>query len=302
MDEKAQIKRAGVIGFPIKHSLSPVIHNYWLRKYGIEGEYKAYEVRPENLEKFLKEDLSKLGLSGVNITIPHKESAYKLIYGDKKMSFDDITEKFYSHLSGAINTVIIKDKKLSGMNTDISGFINNINDTLPDLSYENLTAVILGAGGAARAIISALLGKRVKKIIITNRTKDKIQKIMSQFSSAGIKIQTTDWNDRNEILSEADMLVNTTSLGMKGQPELDIKLDKLPKDALVTDIVYNPLQTKLLKAAKERGNTTIDGLGMLLHQAAPAFVAFFDPQRKVISGLPEVNGELRKEVIKEFSK
>lgn len=275
--------KAGVIGTPISHSLSPVIHNYWLEKYGIDGSYDAIEVSVEDFPDFI-ENVGRNGFNGVNITLPHKETALQLMAN---------VDPFATFI-GAVNTVIVNMEGVLGTNTDFVGFARNLMDFAPDFAYEGATAMVLGAGGASRAIIFALLSMKVKHIIITNRTREKAEAIAGQAQAhMGVGedvISIVDWDEKDAALKDVDILVNTTSLGMVKQPELEISLDALPKESLVTDIVYNPLETSLLKAARERGNITVDGIGMLLHQAAPGFEAWFGQK-------PEVDDDLRQTVL-----
>jgi len=261
-------KVAGVIGWPVKHSLSPKLHGYWLKQYGIDGEYKAQGVEPTDLKDFLK-SLPQTGWQGCNLTLPHKEAAFKLVD-----ELDDIARAV-----GAVNTIIVKDGKLLGRNSDVYGFAENIR---PHLRAKN-KAVVIGAGGAAYAVVQALLQEGFKKVEVTNRTESRAQVLREHFKN---KISVLPWESRHR-LEGADLLVNTTSQGMVGQEPLDLKLDALPKEALVTDIVYTPLITPLLAQAKARGNTIVDGLGMLIHQGVPGFEAWFGVR-------PEVTEQLRR--------
>ncbi|MDG1287226.1 MAG: shikimate dehydrogenase [Rickettsiales bacterium] len=254
------MKRAAVLGHPIGHSLSPKLHGYWLNKLAIDGSYEAIDTSPE----FLGERLTQLmdqGYQGVNLTVPLKEHVITLL---------DETSSQAQHI-GAVNTVIFKHGKLYGDNTDAYGFIENLRSGVKDLSPYLSHAVVLGAGGAARAIIAGLLAEGVVQITLLNRTREKAEILAKMHPSIHVK----NWENRSEALSQASLVVNTTSLGMKNQPALELSLEFLPKTALVTDIVYNPLETALLKQANERGNSTVDGLGMLIYQAVPAFEAFF---------------------------
>jgi len=269
----ANIKKAAVIGYPVAHSLSPRLHNYWLKKYNIAGEYTAIEVLPENLSEFIK-SLDKNGFCGVNVTIPHKENVINLMYEAETLAWR----------VGAVNMITVKDGRLFGYNTDSYGFVENI---MLNITGKN-KAIVLGAGGAAKAVVYALYNIGFQRIIIANRTKDKAEKLSDNWHYNGIEV--ADWENRSEILQDADLLVNTTSLGMTGKGDLEINLEKLPKTALVTDIVYNPLITPLLAQAKARGNPIVDGLGMLLHQAVPAFEAWFGVR-------PVVDEELRKYIL-----
>lgn len=279
-------KKVAVIGYPVKQSLSPVLHGYWIKKYNIDAEYGTLEVKPEDLEKTLL-SLKDNGYVGCNLTIPHKEAAYKILD-----SF--AANEASTRATRAVNTVAFYESmQISIMNTDISGFIENIKNSQPKFDFTKGKAVVLGAGGAARAVVFGLMLQHVPEIIITNRTKDRVYSILEDFrvfSYVKSKLKVADWQDRNEILKDANLLVNTTSLGMQGQEELDIDLKNLPTTALVTDIVYKPLQTKLLKNASERGNLVVDGLGMLLYQAVAGFQMWFNIQ-------PKVTEELRDHVL-----
>ncbi len=267
------ILKAGVVGWPVSHSLSPRLHNFWLEKYNIGGEYKAYPVEPKNLTEFIFSIRGDNNFRGVNLTIPHKEAV---------IDFLDYVDGTAKNI-GAVNTIINKDGKLRGTNTDAYGFAENIKPYITG----NKKAVVLGAGGAARAVCFALGELCFEQIVISNRTLDRAKNLSSVINSPS---SIADWESRSEILQGADLLVNTTSLGMKGKEELNIDLFLLPKTALVTDIVYSPLLTPLLAQAQDRGNPVTDGLGMLLHQAVPAFEAWFGVR-------PEVNEELRKHVL-----
>ncbi len=284
--------KAGVIGHPVAHSLSPVIHNYWLEKYGINGEYKAYDIAPENLEKFLREDVFELGLAGFNVTLPHKVAVTE--FGLKIEGGAIVKDDFI----GAVNTAVIKNGKITRLfNTDWHGFQRNIVDNFPYGHFHNYKVVILGAGGAARAALYCFVNNLLvaKEVVIVNRTRERAEELKKHADNfKGVRwettIKTAEWENRNEILQNTDILINTTSLGMDGQPSLEIDLSLLPETALVTDIVYNPLETALLKQARERGNPVVDGLGMLLHQAVLGFKAWFGVQ-------PKVTEELRQHVL-----
>jgi shikimate dehydrogenase len=283
-------KKAGVIGYPITHSLSPIIHNYWLEKYNIDGEYKAIEVHPDNLKTFIK-SMNNNGYNGCNVTIPHKEQVFELVGENKSDSAKNI---------GAVNTVVIDGDNISGDNTDWMGFTKNILQSKK--SFNTKKAVMLGAGGAARAILYALLVElKFEQVIVSNRSIKRAENLKSEFEKLGFinKITVTEWDNKDSALTDADFLVNTTSLGMVDQNDLQIDLSKLPITALVTDIVFNPLITPLLDQAWERSNPIVDGLGMLLHQAAPGFKAWFG-RVGTVSGLPEVDEELRQRVMAGF--
>ncbi|MDA0781322.1 MAG: shikimate dehydrogenase [Rickettsiales bacterium] len=293
-------KKVAVIGYPVKHSLSPVLHGYWLKKYNIDGEYGMLEVKPEDLEQTLL-GLKDKGYVGCNLTIPHKEAAFELV--DKQTSVS-----FRGHeptVIKAINTILVEnDGTLTAANTDVYGFIQNIKESEPNFNFTKGSAVVLGAGGAARSIVYGLIQRNVPNIFIVNRTRRKSDIMVGDleyftgFNGNNSKLKALGWNDRNEILADANLLVNTTSLGMKGNPELDINLEKLPKNALVTDIVYSPIEvdpsnptyTKLLKNASARGNLVVEGLGMLLYQAVAGFQMWFGVK-------PEVTEDLRKHVL-----
>ena len=274
--------KAGVIGDPISHSLSPVLHNFWLKKYNINGSYEAIHVTHKELPTFLA-NLAEQGFEGINITLPHKIDAMKHTHSNGELS----------QSIGAINT-IIKDEneQFVGRNTDCIGFTSNLKQYAPTWSATNSDALILGAGGAARAVIVGLLDQGCRHITIANRTKEKTESLALDMNSVQnrAKIEIIDWEERSDILRNHNLLVNTTQLGMTGQPSLDIDLSKLPDDAIVNDIVYTPLKTELLKAAEARGLTAIDGLGMLLWQAKYGFEAWFGKE-------VEVDDSLRNHVI-----
>lgn len=267
------MKKAVVIGYPIKHSLSPVLHTYWLNHYHIEGTYEAYEVSPDGLPGFIR-SLADQGLCGCNITLPHKEHAVGLM--------DHVDG--YAAKIGAVNTVVVQqDGSLYGTNTDSYGFIENIKAAHPGWKFSQGPALVLGAGGAARAVIAGLLEQGVPEIYLANRTPEKAELLKKVFGKA---IQVIPWEKKEKSMSQLTLLVNTTSLGMVGKPPLDIQLGSLATEALVTDIVYRPLDTPLLVQAKKRGHRVVDGLGMLLYQAVPAFALWFHVT-------PEVTGALR---------
>ena len=273
--------KACVIGHPITHSKSPLIHNSWIKKHGLSGEYKAIDIAPEMLEKEVRA-LAMQGYNGFNVTVPHKESMLKIC--------DHIDEN--AAAIGAVNTVVIKDQKLFGMNTDGFGFLNNIYQAHPSFKFAKKHVAVLGAGGAARAIIVALCAQGAAKITILNRTTSRAQELKNDLpaSMQGV-IEVGDWKMRDEALNGTDLLVNTTSLGMNGQAELELSLQHLPLGALVNDIVYAPLRTKLLQNAQERGHPIVTGIAMLLHQARPAFEAW-------TGILPDVSTALQEQVLK----
>lgn len=267
-------KIAGVMGWPVTHSLSPRLHNYWLSSLAIDGAYVPLSVKPEDFESVMRA-LPKMGFRGVNLTLPHKELVLPFL--------DDMDDD--ARNASMANTIIVKESgELFGMNTDSYGFIENIR---PALSLKKDKAVVLGAGGAAKAVCYALIKLGFKEIVVVNRSRSRAQALAEQFVG---EIVTHDWDSRAECLHDADLLVNATSLGMQGQEELQIDLAALPLAALVTDIVYTPLETGLLAQAKARGNTVVDGLGMLLHQAVPGFHAWFGVK-------PHVDDALRHHIL-----
>lgn len=275
--------KAGVIGYPVNHSLSPVIHRYWITQYGIDASYEAIPVEPDRLEEFLHL-MPEKGYIGLNVTLPHKEKAASIIQkAGGTVHFEAI---------GAINTVIVNNRKLEATNTDYYGFMKLI-----DYSRHYEKVLVIGSGGAARAICKALLDAKnygehlCREIILANRTVEKAEKLASDMND--IRLKVIHWADREKVLHNVSLLVNTTSLGMTGQHRLEISLQNLPLSATVIDIVYNPLETELLKNARERGNKTVDGLGMLLYQAQAAFDAWFHI-------MPEVNEALRNLVLQKL--
>jgi shikimate dehydrogenase len=263
--------RAGVVGHPVKHSRSPIIHGYWLEQFGINGRYDRYDVKPEDFSHFVK-TLSEQGLQGVNVTIPHKEAAF--------LALDEATER--ARRLKAANTLWFENGKLWGDNTDSIGFLANLDQGHPGWDINAKSALILGAGGAARAIIAGLQERNIEKITIVNRTRERAEELALM---SGGQVAIAEWSKLSFQLESADLVVNTTSLGMSGQPDLDLSLDPLGKNALVTDIVYVPLETNLLKQARLRGNPVVDGLGMLLHQAVPGFEHWFGKRPVVTDAL-----------------
>jgi len=265
------ILRAGVVGHPVKHSRSPIIHGYWLEQFGINGRYDRYDVKPEDFPHFVK-TLSEQGLQGVNVTIPHKEAAF--------LALDEATDR--ARRLKAANTLWFENGKLWGDNTDSIGFLANLDQSHPGWDINAKSALILGAGGAARAIIAGLQERNIEKITIVNRTRERAEELALM---SGGQVAIAEWSKLSFQLESADLVVNTTSLGMSGQPDLDLSLDPLGKNALVTDIVYVPLETNLLKQARLRGNPVVDGLGMLLHQAVPGFEHWFGKRPVVTDAL-----------------
>lgn len=272
--------KAFVCGHPIAHSRSPIIHGHWLERYSLTGSYEAIDVAPAGFPAFLR-NLPGSGFAGGNITIPHKETAFAGV-----ARRDEAAE-----LTGAVNTLWLEDGKICGGNTDVYGFAANLDQFAPEWR-KSQRAVVIGAGGAARAVVYALKSAGINDIRIANRTPERAFELKDRFGSG---IFVSGLNTLPEILGDADLLVNTTSLGMHGAGELPADPALLPGHAIVTDIVYVPLQTPLLEAAARRGLKTVDGLGMLLHQAAPAFAKWFGV-------MPEVSAELRSLVVADIEK
>ena len=263
---------AGVMGWPIGHSRSPALHGYWLERYRITGAYVPLAVPPERLEQALRA-LPALGFAGCNLTVPHKETAFRLV--------DHVDGA--AARTGSVNLVIVRpDGSLEGRSTDGYGFVENLRQGAPDWQPGRSTVALLGAGGAARAIIAALLDAGETRIRVINRTDARTEALAKDL---GTGIEVWPWTLRHIALAGCHLLVNTTILGMSGQPRLDLDLSLLPRHAIVSDIVYVPLETPLLAAARARGNTGVDGLGMLLHQARPAFAAWFGVDPAVDDGL-----------------
>jgi shikimate dehydrogenase len=268
--------RAGVMGWPVEHSRSPALHGFWLKQYGIAGAYVKLPVPPEGLRAALRA-LPEKGFAGCNLTLPHKEAALAMV--------DHIDAS--ARRIGAVNTIIVRaDGTLEGRNTDAFGFIENLRAGAPDWRADHGAAVVLGAGGAARAVLAALIDAGTPELHLLNRHRARAESLAA---ALGGKIRVLEWEARARALAGAALLVNTTSLGMHGAPPLELALDALDRAAVVNDIVYVPLETPLLAAARRRGNTVVDGLGMLLHQARPAFAAWFGV-------MPEVTGELRRTI------
>jgi len=261
---------ACLIGWPAAHSRSPLIHHYWLRTLGIEGGYVIEAVPPDEFKDFLFR-LSLRGFVGANVTIPHKEQALALSKPDARAS-----------AVGAANTLWYEDGELRSTNTDVEGFINNLDASAPGWDGRE-DALVLGAGGSARAVVFGLLERGIKRVHLANRTSERSSALADQFGAGVLPVA---WDAISELLPRAGLLVNTTSLGMHGQPALELDVGKLPSHAVVTDLVYVPLQTPLLEASRQRGLKTADGLGMLLHQAVRGFELWFGRR-------PEVTAELR---------
>lgn len=272
-----RIPLAGVIGNPIAHSKSPHLHGFWLKRYGLSGHYVPLHVEHNDLEQVLR-SLPKMGFVGCNVTVPHKEKALVLA--------DVVTDR--AALIGAANTLTFRaDGKIHADNTDGYGFIENLKQGAPGWDASAAPVAVLGAGGAARGVVAALLDAGVPEILIANRTRNRAEKLYDDF---GKRLRVVDWVQAGNMIEEAGALVNTTSLGMVGQAELRVPLDALRPDMVVTDLVYAPLETRLLKEARAVGCTVVDGLGMLLHQGVPGFERWFGQR-------PEVDEETRAAVL-----
>jgi len=264
---------AGVMGWPVMHSRSPMLHNYWFRRHDLAGTYVPLAIRPEFLAAALRA-LHPLDFAGCNLTIPHKQQAMTIV-GE----VDTVAKRI-----GAISCVIVRpDGSLAGTNNDWYGFVHNLRQEQPGWRADAGPVVVLGAGGGSRAVCYGLMQEGAKEIRLVNRTLTRAKAIADEF---GGPIKALPWESRHDVLEGAAMAVNATSQGMVGQPALDVRLDKLSKSALVADIIYIPLETPFLAAARKRGNRTVNGLGMLLHQGRPAWKAWFGIE-------PEVTLELR---------
>jgi shikimate dehydrogenase len=256
---------AGIMGWPVAHSRSPILHGFWLEKTGIDGAYVPLRVRPEHLERALRA-LPLLGFRGCNLTIPHKQAALRV--ADR---VDWLARRI-----GAVNTIVVADDgSLDASNTDIYGFRENLREHVPGWDPSAGAAVVLGAGGSSRAVVAALTDAGAGKIRIVNRTRSRAEAVAADLATAETEITVHPWHEARAVLEGAGLLVNTTSLGMSGEPSLDLDLSPLPLSAPVVDIVYVPLETGLLAAARQRGHPAVDGLGMLLHQGRPGFEAWY---------------------------
>ena len=264
---------AGVMGWPVAHTRSPAIHNHWIARYGLKGAYVQLPVQPDRLEAAIR-GLPALGFAGCNVTVPHKVSAMRLM--------DELHPA--ARRVAAINTIVVQpDGRLLGMNNDGAGYIQSLRDADPAWRGDAGPALVLGAGGAARAIVVALLDEGVPVLRITNRTLERAQALAEAF---GDRVKVVPWAERNEAMTGVSLLVNTTTQGMHGQAPLDVTLEVLPAAAMVSDAIYIPMETPLLAQARLRGHRTVNGLGMLLNQARPAFQSWFGV-------LPEITPELR---------
>jgi shikimate dehydrogenase len=261
------------MGWPVAHTRSPAIHNHWIAQHGLKGAYVQLPVKPERLEAALR-GLPALGFAGCNVTVPHKVSAMKLMD-----ELDPVAQRI-----AAINTIVVlPDGRLKGFNNDGVGYVQSLRDADPDWRGDTGPALVLGAGGAARAIVVALLDQGVPELRLANRTQERAEVLAQEF---GERVKVVPWSQRNEAMAGLSLLVNATTQGMHGQAPLDVALDALPEHALVSDAIYIPQETLLLEQARLRGHRTVNGLGMLLNQARPAFQAWFGV-------LPEVTPELR---------
>lgn len=275
----------GLIGYPVSHSLSPRIHSYWIAEHGLEAEYKLFTTPPPRLRQTILH-MRKKNVTGFNITVPHKQAVIEYLDG-----LDDTAQRI-----GAVNTVVNRDGKFIGSNTDAYGFITNLKNGLGDMNPYLERIVLLGAGGATRAALVALLDAGAKHITLTNRTAEKAEALAFEFAptaqKTGATLVTAPWDDREKLLRETNLLINTTSLGMVSHHLLHLDVKQLPREAAVHDIVYAPLETELLKNAAKRGLKTVDGFGMLLYQAQKAFELWHGI-------LPEVTPKLRAHVLQE---
>lgn len=275
------MKRACVIGWPVAHSRSPLIHGYWLRHYGIDGSYDRQAVPPDGVGQFLA-SMRVQGLAGCNVTIPHKEAAFAAAEHPRPAA----------KAAKAANTLWFENGQLAADNTDGLGFVNSLLAAHPKVRLDGATVSILGAGGAARGIVFVLLERGVHEVRLFNRTRARADAVAALF---GARVKTCDWDDRADRSRDASLLVNTTSLGMKGAGALDMDVSRLDAACVVADIVYTPLETPLLAAARAKGLATLDGLGMLLHQAVPGFEKWFGVR-------PEVTPELRALIERDIEK
>lgn len=277
MTDHPRIPLAGVIGSPVAHSRSPALHGFWLKRYGLRGHYVPLDIAQDDLPVLLRQ-LPKLGFVGANVTIPHKETVLRLA--------DAVTDR--AALIGAANTLIFRpDGKIHADNTDGAGFVANLRQGAPAWDPAAAPAVVFGAGGAARAVIAALLDVGVPEVRVANRTRARAEQLHADF---GARVVVVDWVQAGNVLDDALTVVNTTALGMTGKPAFRVPLDALNPGAVVNDLVYAPLRTHFLEIAEAAGCTVVDGLGMLLHQAAPGFERWFGLR-------PEVDAATREAVL-----
>jgi shikimate dehydrogenase len=280
MSDPKTFSIAGLLGWPVAHSRSPVIHNHWLAQYGIPGRYVLFPVPPEKLEAAVR-GIAALGIRGCNVTTPHKQAVFPLL--------DRVND--LARTIGAVNTVVVEnDGTLNGFNNDGNGFIQSLRDADPKWRPDSGPILVLGAGGAARAVVASLAAQGAKEIRVANRTLDKAKEIADAVGSA---VKVVPWEQREDAQDGIAMLANATSLGSVGKPALEISLDRLPRQAIVGDLIYVPPETPLLAAAHARGNITVNGLGLLLNQARPAFNAWFGV-------MPEITPALRQAIAATF--
>ncbi|MCK6418830.1 MAG: shikimate dehydrogenase [Alphaproteobacteria bacterium] len=276
--QSGRITKLAVLGYPIAHSLSPLIHNYWIERHGFAATYEAIEVPPLAFLRTLKRLTEEEGYRGLNITLPHKEVALGLCHETDRLA----------RAIGAVNTISERSGKLFGTNTDVYGFVENLREALPDFDFKSGPAVLLGAGGAARAVMHALLLQGCPQIRVANRTLTRALDMQHKAQDPR-RVKIFAWEERHEALGDAAIVINATHLGMYGQAPLELYLAKMPSRTVVYDIVYRPQQTDLIILAQRRGNPVVTGLGMLLHQARPAFQSWFGI-------LPDIDAELRRKV------
>ena len=265
-----RLRAACIIGWPVEHSRSPLIHNYWLKTYRIPGEYRREAVPPDRFRGFV-ESLAACGYVGANVTVPHKEAALAWSQPDDR-----------ARAVGAANTLWL-DGVLRSTNTDVEGFLDNLDSSAPGWDRNLRKVVVLGAGGAAHAVVYALLQRGIDHVVVANRTQRRAEALRERF---GARVHPARWNERNAALDDTGLVVNATTLGMAGQPEPGLEVGRLPSRAVIADLVYAPLVTPLTRAAKARGLRSADGLGMLMHQAVRGFMLWFGKK-------PEVTAELR---------
>ena len=270
------MRRACVIGWPIEHSRSPLIHGYWLARYGIEGTYTKVAVEPDDVARFLR-SLGAEGFVGCNVTVPHKEMAYAIAEEAEDSA----------RVVGAANTLWLEGDRLHAANTDTYGYMTHLGHVVPDWRAHDGPVCVLGAGGAARAIVYGFLDAGIDEVRIFNRTRERAEAIAEQF---GPRVKVFDWHNRSDGARDACVLVNTTAVGLKGAGSLGMDFSGFNPDCVVSDIVYVPLETELIAAARSHGLRTVDGLGMLLHQAVPGFERWFGVR-------PQVTDELRATIV-----